>query len=44
VIAHDGERWTLDLFQHSEYEPEQQITATVDEAKRLAQDWESEIC
>jgi hypothetical protein len=38
VIAHDGERWTLDLFQHTEYEAEQQIdpqTAnTVDEAKR----------
>jgi hypothetical protein len=25
VVAFDGERWTLDLFQHSEYEAEQQI-------------------
>jgi hypothetical protein len=47
VIAYDGERWTLDLFQHSEYEAEQQIdpqTAnTLDEAKRMAQDWETEL-
>jgi hypothetical protein len=39
--------WTLDLVQHSEYEAEQQTepqTAnTVDEAKRMGQDWEAEL-
>ena len=47
VIACDGERWTLDLFQHSEYEAVQQVepqtAATVDEAQRMAQDWETEL-
>jgi hypothetical protein len=47
VVALDGERWTLDLFQHSEYEAEQQVAPqtvnTVDEAKRMAQEWEAEL-
>jgi hypothetical protein len=47
VIACDGERWTLDLFQHSEYDAEQQIDPQsandIDEAKRMAQDWETEL-
>jgi len=47
IIAFDGERWTPDLFQHSEYEAEQQIdpqTAdTLDEAKLMARDWETEL-
>jgi hypothetical protein len=47
VVASDGERWTLDLFQHSEFEAEQQVdpqTANdLEEARRLAQDWEAEL-
>jgi hypothetical protein len=47
VVAFDGERWTLDLFQHSEYEAEQQIDPQsandIDEAKRMAQGWETEL-
>jgi hypothetical protein len=45
VIAFDGERWTLDLLQHSEFEAQQQIdpqaASSVDEAKRMAQDLEA---
>jgi len=47
VIAFHGERWTLNLFQHSEYEAEQQVdpqaASSVDKAKRMAQDWETEL-
>jgi hypothetical protein len=47
VIAFDGEHWTLDLFRHSEFEAEQQIepqpASDLEEAKRLAQDWETEL-
>lgn len=47
VIAYDGERWTLDLFQHSEYEAAQQIDPhpadSLDDAKSMAHDWESEL-
>jgi hypothetical protein len=48
VITFDGESWTLDLFQHSEYEAEQQIdpqpAGTFEEAKRMAQDRETNSC
>jgi len=47
-VAFDGERfWTLDLFQHSEYEAQQQVdpqpVGSLDEARRMAQSWEAEL-
>jgi hypothetical protein len=47
VIAFDGERWTLDLFQDTEYAREQQVNPqpapTLDAAKRMAIEWEAEL-
>jgi hypothetical protein len=47
VIAFDGEHWTLDLFQDTEYAREQladpQPAPTLDAAKRMAHEWEAEL-
>lgn len=45
VIAADGDHWTLDLLIEGEYATEQaadpQSAPTLDEAKQMAQEWES---